>query len=564
LSSAQDSAEDFRLARRCSTANATDVSEPSREYAVAQPLGFFVLVALAIGAAWWWLGAPVTLPPSPLAAGEKLYCVSYAPFRGAQDPLVKGTTVTAAQIDEDLALLARFTNCVRTYSVDDGGENVLISARRYGLKVLHGVWVSNEAQRNQRQIAATVEFSKKYPDVIRGIVVGNEVLLRGEMSATDLEAIIREVKSQVSQPVTYADVWEFWLRNADLQNAVDFVTIHILPYWEDFPIPASQAAAHVVEIRKKVAAAIPNKEILIGETGWPSEGRMREGALPSPSNQARVIEETLAAGKRENFNVNVIEAFDQPWKRALEGAAGRYWGIFDRTIDGPKFTLGGSVSDHPQWPWLALIGIVLAALTFGSAWFAKPAKPEPWWLWPRVAGLAFFSAVFFGWAIERVPIQSFSFGTWIRSLALAGVAGAAPIVCAAACAAGRPVPVFSWLLARRGETRDRLGIALVVVFIALTLLAVEQALGLVFDARYRDFVFAPLSAAVIPFFVLMLSAPRQTGTRAIAETVSAAVLTLCAIYILPNESLANWQSVWLCAAILGLALILARVRDAPG
>jgi exo-beta-1,3-glucanase (GH17 family) len=539
------------------------VSDSTHEYAVIQPLGLFALTALAIGLAWWWLGAPVALPPSPLAQGEKLYCVSYAPFRDGQDPLVKGTQVTAAQIDEDMKLLSRFTDCVRTYSVDDGGENVLISARRYGLKVLHGIWISNEAERNRRQITATIDFAKRYSDVIRGIVVGNEVLLRGEMSATDLEAIIREVKSQVTEPVTYADVWEFWLRNADLQNAVDFVTIHILPYWEDFPIPASQAGEHLVEIRRKVAAAIPNKEILIGETGWPSEGRMREGALPSPSNQARVIEDTLTLAKRDNFHVNVIEAFDQPWKRALEGSAGRYWGIFDRAADGPKFTLGGAVSDHPQWPWLALMGIILAALMFSGAWFTRTDKPEAVRLWPRVAGLAFFSAVFFGWTIELVPIQSFSVGSWIRSLALAAIAAAAPIVCAAGCAAGRAVPAFSWLLGRRGETRDRLGVALVAVFIALTLLAVEQALGLVFDPRYRDFVFAPLSAAVIPFLVLMVSTSRAAGARSIAETASAVVLALCAIYILPDESLANWQSVWFCAAILALALILERVRDAP-
>src|SRR5580698_4040110 len=528
-----------------------------------QPLTFFAVTVLAIAFAWWWLRKHETKQPSPLAAGEKLYCVSYTPFRDGQDPLIETTQIPPQQIDEDLKFLARYTDCIRTYSVENGLDKVPEIAQRYGLKVMQGLWLSNKVARNRAQMAVTVALAKKYPDVIRAVIVGNEVLLRGEMSAPDLGAVIREVKAQITQPVTYADVWEFWLRYADLQNAVDFVTIHILPYWEDFPLPASLAAAHVDAIRKKVVAAIPNKEIVIGEFGWPSHGRMREGALPSPSNQARAIEETLTLGKRENFRVNIIEAFDQPWKRALEGSAGRYWGIFDRAADGPKFTLGGAVSDHPQWPWLALMGIILAALTFSGAWFTRTDKPAAVRLWPRVAGLAFFSAVFFGWTIELVPIQSFSVGSWIRSLALAAIAATAPIVCAAGCAAGRAVPAFSWLLGRRGETRDRLGVALVAVFIALTLLAVEQALGLVFDPRYRDFVFAPLSAAVIPFLVLMVSTSRAAGARSIAETASAVVLALCAIYILPDESLANWQSVWFCAAILALALILERVRDAP-
>ena len=118
-------------------------------------------------------------------------------------------------------------------------------------------------------------------------MVGNEVLLRGEMTAADLAANIRSVKSQVTIPVTYADVWEFWLRHREVYDAVDFVTIHILPYWEDFPIRARHAAAHVDAIRKRMAVAFPGKEILIGETGWPSAGRMREGALPSRANQAQ-------------------------------------------------------------------------------------------------------------------------------------------------------------------------------------------------------------------------------------------------------------------------------------
>ena len=103
------------------------------------------------------------------------------------------------------------------------------------------------------------------------------MLLRGEMTTADLAANIRSVKSQVTVPVTYADVWEFWLRNREVYDAVDFVTIHILPYWEDFPIRAKYAAAHVDAIRKRMAVAFPGKEILIGETGWPSAGADARG-----------------------------------------------------------------------------------------------------------------------------------------------------------------------------------------------------------------------------------------------------------------------------------------------
>lgn len=531
----------------------------------AHALALFALTALAIAAAWWWLGRPVVLPPSPLVAGQKLYCVSYAPFRDGQDPLVEGTEVTPAQIDADLTLLSKYTDCVRTYSVDKGIEKVPEIAQRHGLKVLLGLWLSSHPDKNSEQIKTAVALAKKYPDTIRAVIVGNEVLLRGEMSATTLMSTIREVKSQVPEPVTYADVWEYWLRNPDVANAVDFVTIHILPYWEDFPLPASAAAAHVDAIRKTVAAAIPNKEIVIGEVGWPSAGRMREGARPSPSNQALVIEQTVALAQREHFRVNVIEAFNQPWKRWLEGSVGGQWGIFDRSTGAPKFDLsGGPVSNHPHWLIQALAGILLTGLIFCGAYGFARKKSGPRILWWQIAALSFLPSVLFGWTIETIPVESFGVGGWTRSLALAAIAAVSPVVCAMACAAQQPRPSFSALLRRRGGSPPS-GLSLTVgfAFIAVFLLAMECALGLCFDPRYRDIPFASLCAAVVPYLVLLFSSRRQVSPRASAELAGGCVLAAAAVYIVFNESFANWQAVWFCADLLCLALILALARDAP-
>jgi len=253
------------------------------------PLALLLICLGAVGAAWWWLATPIVLARAPIDPNAKLMCVSYAPFRGEQTPLTLSTQVTAEQIAEDLAQLAKITDCIRTYSTDNGLDQIPEIAARVGLKVIQGIWLSSNRQRNLARIATTIRLVKEYPATITALVVGNEVLLRGEMTTADLAATIRSVKAQVAVPVTYADVWEFWLRNREIYDAVDFVTIHILPYWEDFPIRAKFAAAHVDAIRRRMAVAFPGKEILIGETGWPSTGRMRDAALPSRTNQARVF-----------------------------------------------------------------------------------------------------------------------------------------------------------------------------------------------------------------------------------------------------------------------------------
>ncbi len=538
---------------------------------MTKSIGAFALAAVAVVAWWWWLGAPVAMPPSPLAAGEKLYCVSYAPFRAGQSPLDPGAHVEASQIDEDLARLAAVTNCVRTYSTEFGLDQIAGIAQRHGLKVIQGLWLSSNAEKNRHEVAAVVDLAKRYPDVIQAVVVGNEVLLRGEMSATDLIATLRTVKAQISVPVTYADVWEFWLRNRDLAQVADFVTIHILPYWEDVPVPAREAAAHVEAIRQRVAAAFPGKEILIGETGWPSRGRMREGALPSPADQARVLHEVLALAKRENYRVNPIEAFDQPWKRYLEGTVGGHWGLLDAYRREPKFAWGAPVSNHPFWRRQAVLGVLFTLLVFAAGRWGGRQTGEPGLaVWSSIAAIAASGGALLGWSIENALIESLGVGGWIRSLALVGVAMLAPPLAAAALARGEAAPSFARLLGQREQRpRDRLGIALGLVLIVVAMLAVQVALGLDFDPRYRDFPFAPLTAAGVPFLLLsVLGSPAGSrrgaaGRRGAAETVTAGVLALSAVYVAFNESFANWQALWFCGVLLMLCVTLLRVRDVP-
>jgi exo-beta-1,3-glucanase (GH17 family) len=527
------------------------------------------LVCLATAAAlilgfWAWLGAPVRMPNAPLSPGEKLWCMSYAPFRGSQTPYDPDIKIPAAQIDEDLRQLSKITDCVRTYADDQGIEQVPAIAARYGLKVLQGIWLSGKRDKDAVQIKAGIDLANRYPDTIRALVVGNEVLLRGEMSGPDLANTIREVKAQVKVPVTYADVWEFWLRNPEVASVADFITIHILPYWEDVPVPAAQAAAHVESIRRRVAAAFPGKEIVIGEVGWPSAGRMREGALPSPANQARVIQDVLALAKREHFKVNVIESFDASWKRASEGTVGGHWGLLDGATRQPKFVWGEAVSNHPGWRWLAAGGVALAVLTFAAAFAAGRRRAIPAQLWLAVTANALAGGLLAGWAVENVGLESLGLGLWVRSLALVAAAIVTPMIASAAVMARTPMPPLAAVLSFGAQRkRNRLTAALGLMLVVAVVLSLQVALGLVFDPRYKDLPFAPLTAVIVPLFVHGLSVARGPGRRGAAETAGAVLLALSVVYIVPNESFANWQSLWLCSAFVALALTLLRVRGAP-
>jgi glucan 1,3-beta-glucosidase len=531
-----------------------------------QPVILLLAVSLAIGLVWYGLGLPKTMPRSPLGADGKLGCVSYAPFRGSQSPLDPAFVVPPEQIDADLAKLSEITSCVRTYATEKGIDRVPEFARKHRLSVLQGIWIGRDPAKNQQEIETAVALAREYHDVIRGLIVGNEVLLRGEMTAADLRRLIDDVKRQVDQPVTYADVWEFWLKNPELSPSVDYVMIHILPYWEDFPVAAEMAASHVSDIYRKVAAAFPGKDIMIGEMGWPSEGRMREGALPSPSNQARVLHEVLSVARRGGWPINIIEAFDQPWKRQLEGTVGGHWGILDADTRSPKFHWGKPITDHPFWMHQGALGILFGFVIFAAAYFSARSEGEdvpetvPWL---PVAGIALSGGLFLGWALAQAPLESFTPIDWARSIFLICIGFLTPPACAAAIARRTPMAGFATVLDplfwRAALPLERL---LAGVLMLSVMAGIALALGLVFDPRYRDFHFAPLTGPAVALLIASEVSPAGLKRRGVAEWIAGSILASSAIYISINETPLNWQAQWFAALLLMLAVSCWRLRAA--
>ena len=527
------------------------------------PLALLILSLGSITALWWWLATPISLARAPIDPHAKLMCVSYAPFRDDQSPLSSSTYVSAEQISEDLAQLAKVSDCVRTYSIENGLDRVPELAAKVGLKVIQGIWLSSNRQKNAVQVATGIRLAREFPSTITALVVGNEVLLRGEMTQSDLAATIRSVKAQVSVPVTYADVWEFWLRYREIYDAVDFITIHILPYWEDIPVRAKYAAAHVQAIRHRMEVAFPGKEILIGETGWPSMGRMRAAALPSRTNQARVVSEILDLAKRENFRVNLIEAYDQPWKRQLEGTVGGYWGLFDSVHRVLKYPPGVAISNYPYWKVQMAGGMVLAILTFAVAWLALRRKPWKPGLaaWFAVGISATSAGALLGMAVDKMVYESYGIGGWLFWGFLLAAGIASPLFGAHALMSGRGLPTFLELLGPAGyRGRSWSTLILGLVLAITTVIGADTAIGLAFDPRYKDFPFAALTMAVVPFALLSLLNRPKEGARPIAEAAFAALLVMTAIYTGFNEGSDNWQSVWTCAVYVLLAATLWRAR----
>ena len=318
----------------------------------------WILIGL-VGALLIGILAVFNRPDYVPAWPETIKGVSFSPFRAGQSPQNSTDYPSKEQISRDLTLLSSKVDRVRTYSVEGTLGDIPNLAAAEGLDVLVGLWISDDIERNWNEIARLRQILAEDPGNIVGIVVGNEVLLRQEVTSEQLANYVDIVKSMsVGIPVTIAETWDIWLKNRALAKHVDFITTHVLPYWEG--VPAWRAPDYVFERYEQLQEAYPDLQVVLGEVGWPSEGRQRGGAQPSPQNQAKFLRQFLDQANARDSNYFVLEAFDQIWK-TNEGAVGRYWGIFNAQREA-KFPFAEPVTPVPEWRAIAGFSLAFAVL----------------------------------------------------------------------------------------------------------------------------------------------------------------------------------------------------------
>ena len=286
---------------------------------------------------WTKGGDKIVVPPQ---ISDKLESVSYTPYKGFEKALKSNEEIAA-----DMKTVAKISRKVRTYAIADA-QKVLANLGDTKLKVDVGLWLSTDKSANESEIETAFDVIKTYQPKISSIIVGNEVLLRADLTSDELISYIDRVSSRTRIPVTSAEVQHVWLTNKELANHVDFICVHILPYWEKVPI--QDALAFTKEKYDAIHTMYPKKPITIGEFGWPSSGYNNERAEATLPNQIAAITGFLGVAKKEKWSYNIVEAFYQPWKGVHEGSVGPYWGMFDINKM-PKFSFEEHTIINPLW-----------------------------------------------------------------------------------------------------------------------------------------------------------------------------------------------------------------------
>ena len=264
-----------------------------------------------------------------LEAGVHGLC--FSPYLEGQAP---GSIVSEAQIRARLELIRPYTRWIRSFSCTEGHQHTPRIAHDLGLKTLVGAWLGTDPDDNERELAGAIQVARAgHADIL---AIGNEVLLREDLSEGQLLEYLQHVKQAVPDvPVGYVDAYYLFEKHPRVTTACDVLLTNCYPFWEG--CPREQALAYMQSMYQRTLTVAGGKRVIISETGWPNTGQLFHGSIPSVEGALRYFLDTQRWGKEDGVDIFYFAAFDEPWKVGDEGDVGAFWGLWDK--DGaPKFS----------------------------------------------------------------------------------------------------------------------------------------------------------------------------------------------------------------------------------
>jgi exo-beta-1,3-glucanase (GH17 family) len=255
---------------------------------------------------------------------QKIHGICFSPYIEGQGP---GTQIDAAQIRERLSFIQPCVNWLRTFSCTEGNELIPGIAVENGLRTMVGVWLNDDRLNNEKELANAIEVARAgHADIL---AVGNEVLLRGDMSEDELIEYINRARQAVPDvDVGYVDAYFKFVDHPRVTDACDVILANCYPFWEG--CSAEYSLLYMKDMYRRAVQAANGKKVIISETGWPNVGTPFGGAVPSYESAIKYFINTYQWAEEENIEVFYFSAFDETWKVDMEGDVGAYWGLWDK------------------------------------------------------------------------------------------------------------------------------------------------------------------------------------------------------------------------------------------
>jgi exo-beta-1,3-glucanase (GH17 family) len=259
-----------------------------------------------------------------------LHGLCFSPYLEGQGP---GSELSREQIKQRMSVISPNVKWIRSFACTEGNELIPEVAKELGLKTLVGVWLDEDMETNELELENAIKLMQQ--GCVDMLAVGNEVMLREEMSAAQLVDYIERAKAAANGiPVGYVDAYYLFEENPSVAEACDVLFANCYPFWEGYSI--DHALVYMKDMYYRAKAVAGDKPVVISETGWPNKGSLEGQALPSEDNAMRYFIDACRWTQQCDIPLFYFSAFDEAWKVDAEGDVGAFWGLWDK--DGvPKF-----------------------------------------------------------------------------------------------------------------------------------------------------------------------------------------------------------------------------------
>ena len=253
-----------------------------------------------------------------------LHGICFSPYLEGQNI---GENLSEEQIQKRMEIIAPHTQWIRSFSSTQGNEFIPKAAREKGLKTMVGAWIGSNKENNVKEIESLINLANQ--GLVDIAVVGNEVLLRKDLTEKELLAYIQYVKQTIPEiPIGYVDAYFQFKEYPSLVDACDIVLVNCYPFWEGSHI--DNATSHLKQMYSFAKNTANGKKVIIAETGWPNNGTGNNMALPSSENAMRYFINIQNWSQTEKVDMFYFSSFDESWKVGQEGDVGQAWGIWDK------------------------------------------------------------------------------------------------------------------------------------------------------------------------------------------------------------------------------------------
>ncbi len=257
-----------------------------------------------------------------LQDGVHGFCFSL--YEEGQKP---GDLISEDQVRRRMDILRPHTRWIRSFSCTEGNEFIPKVAKEYGLKTLVGAWLGNDPEVNRREVEGLIRLAQE--GLVDIAAVGNEVMYRKDLTEEELLEYISEVKKRIPDvPVGYVDAYYEFSHRLKITEACDVILCNCYPFWEGCPFEHS--LTYMQEMYRQAKQAARGKEVIITETGWPSQGENIKGSVPAMESARDYFINTQIWSASEQIPVFYFSSFDESWKTSAEGTVGAYWGLWDK------------------------------------------------------------------------------------------------------------------------------------------------------------------------------------------------------------------------------------------